>query len=266
MRNARWILLAAVAAGCASTTNPQSRQELHAGYQALGEQNYDGAMNHAEAFLRDHPNGGPGTAEALYLQGRVYEQRATVDDSSGRAREAQQDLQYGRETYEHALTLPASVNVQALIHAGVANCAYFQDDYAAAMDEWAKAYDGITQPDARAWMLYRIGLCQQRLGRFEQADHSFALCRQQFPGSVPAQRAVSHQGARAFYVQVGAFAERANADKIVASLRSQGYRAERKGEASGRQAVRVGPAYNYADAKTLQSRLLSAYPGALIEP
>lgn len=267
MRNARWILLAAaVAAGCTPNGSPQSRQELHAGYQALGEQDYNGAMTHAEQFLRDHPDGGPGTAEALYLEGRVYEQRASSDEASGRQDQAKTDLQYARDTYAHALTLPAPANVQALLHAGMANAAYFQEDYATAMDEWAKGYNGISQPEARAWILYRIGLCQQRLGRFDQADRSFAICRQQYPQSVPAGRAASHQGAKAFYVQVGAFADAGNADNTVKSLRSQGYRAERAAEPAGRQAVRVGPAYTYAEAKTLQARLLGAYPGAMIEP
>ena len=270
MRNARWILLAAgiAAAGCAPSARntAQSRQELSAGYQALGNQDYDGAMSHAEQFLRDHPNGGPGTAEALYLEGRVYEQRAASDDAAGRAAAAKSDLQYARDTYDRALALKPSPNVAGLLHAGVANVAYFQEDYPTAMSEWALAYPNLQQPDSRAWVLYRIGVSQQRLGRFDQADRSFDSVRQLYPGTVPAERAGQHRGARGFYVQVGAYSASGNADKAVASLQAQGFRATRAAQPAGRQAVRVGPAYTYAEAKTLQSRLMSAYPGAIIEP
>lgn len=269
MRNASYVLLAvlmAVGGGCSSGTTPESKRQLQSGYQALDRKDYNGAMDAADQFLREHPRGGPGTAEALYLEGRVYEQRAASAEAAGRESEAKVELQNARSTYVRALNLQSPPNVAALIHAGVANTAYFQDDYATAMNEWAVAYPAVAQPDAQAWMLYRIGLCQQRLGRFDQADRTFAQVRQQFPQSVPAQRAAIHQGAKAFYVQVGAYADAANADRIVASLQSQRYRAVKTVTAGNRQEVRVGPAPTYAEAKVLRGQLLPAYPGAIIEP
>ncbi|HSZ56335.1 MAG TPA: SPOR domain-containing protein [Tepidisphaeraceae bacterium] len=266
MRNLRWIVWAILAAGCTSTASLQSKQQLNSGYQALEHKDYNSAIAAAEQFLHEHPSGGPGTAEALYLEGRVYEERATSEEAQNRQAQAKLDLQTARETYVHALSLPADPKLTALIHAGVANTAYFQEDYSTAMNEWAVAYPDIPQPDAKAWTLYRIGLCQQRLGRFDQADRTFATVRQNFPTSVPAQRAAEHIGARAFYVQVGAYADSANADRIVASLQSQGYRASKSVSPSGRQEVLIGPAYNYADAKALLVRLQSAYQDAMIEP
>jgi cell division septation protein DedD len=67
-------------------------------------------------------------------------------------------------------------------------------------------------------------------------------------------------------VQVGAFADTANADKTVASLQSQGFRASKLAPQPNRQEVVVGPAYTYADAKALRGKLVGAYPGAMIEP
>ena len=259
-------MLAAVVAGCAATPSPESRRELQAGYQALGQQDYNAAMAHADRFLREHPSGGPGTAEALYLEGRVYEQRAATDEVAAREAESKLNLQYARGTYERGLTMKSSQAVTALLHAGVANAAYFQEDYSTAMEQWGLAYPGLQQADARAWVLYRIGLCQQRVGRFDQADRSFALVRQEYPGSVPAGRAATRIGAKAFFVQIGAYSDAANADKAVAALHAQGLRASKSVEGAGRQAVRVGPAYTYAEAKSLQGRLLGAYPGAIIEP
>ena len=269
MRNASYLLLGLAAltvGGCGNSVTPAGRQQLQVGYQAIAQNDYEGAMRAAEQFLHDHPQGGGGTAEALYLEGRVYEHRATSEESQGRQGEAKMDLQTARSTYVKALSLPAEPKVKALIHAGVANTAYFHDDFPTAMNEWAVAYPDIQQQEAQAWILYRIGVCQQRLGRFDQADRSFAQVRQQFPNSEPAKRAVSHVGAKAFYVQVGAFADSANADKTVASLQSQGFRASKLTPQPNRQEVVVGPAYTYADAKTLKGQLVRAYPGAVIEP
>jgi tetratricopeptide (TPR) repeat protein len=265
MRNASYVLLAVVLTGCSTGVTPEGKRQLQAGYLAAGQNDYNGAMAAADEFLRNQPPGSPGTAEALYLEGRGYEQRATSEETAGRQGEAKMDLQTARTMYVRALGVPSAPKVTALIHSGVANTAYFQDDFATAMNEWAVAYPQIIQDDARAWMLYRIGVCQQRLGRFDQADRSFAMVRQQYPRSLPAQRAMSHEGAKAFYVQVGAFSDAANADRIVASLQSQGYRAEKLGQ-PGRLEVRVGPAYTYVDAKTLRMKLVTAYPGATIEP
>ena len=267
MRNASYLVLVVLAVGgCGNSVTPSGRQQLQAGYQAIEHNDYDGAMRAAEQFLHDHPQGGGGTAEALYLEGRVYEHRATTEESQGRQGEAKMDLQTARSTYVKALSLPSEPRVTALIHAGVANTAYFQDDYATAMNEWAVAYPQIQQQEAQAWILYRIGVCQQRLGRFDQADRSFAQVRQQFPDSEPVKRAISHQGVRAFYVRVGAYSDAANADKTVASLQSQGFRSSKLVPQPNRQEVVVGPAYTYADAKALKGKLVGAYPGAVIEP
>jgi len=267
MRNVSYLVLAGLAVGgCSNSVTPAGREQLQAGYQAIARNDYDGAMRAAEQFLHDHPKGGGGTAEALYLEGRVYEHRATTEESQGRQGEAKMDLQTARSTYVKALSLPSEPRVTALIHAGVANTAYFQDDFATAMNEWAVAYPQIQQQDAQAWILYRIGVCQQRLGRFDQADRSFAQVRQQFPNSEPAKRAVSHQGAKAFYVRVGAYSDAVTADKAVASLQSQGFRASKFTPQPNRQEVMVGPANTYAEAKALRGKLVSAYPGAVIEP
>jgi tetratricopeptide (TPR) repeat protein len=244
----------------------KDRAELNAGYQSLQQRDYNAAMTAAEKFLRAHPTGGPGTAEALYLQGRVYEQRATSGEHAGADAQSKMDLQSARAAYVKALTMPSEPRLTGLIHAGVANVAYFQDDYTTAMSEWAAAFPDLSDPDAKAWSLYRIGICQQRLGRFDQADRTFISVRQQFPTSVPAGRASQHIGAKGFYVQVGAFTDVANADRIAASLQSQGFHAVRDVGSAGQTEVRVGPTPSYSEAKQLQSRLASAYPGAAIEP
>lgn len=267
MRNARWVLLVAVLiAGCASSKSAEDKKTLQAGYDALSAQDYDSAMARASEFLANNPNGGPGTPEALYLQGRVSEHRAQTADSAGHQAEAHSDLEDARTTYEHALTLSPPPKIAALLHAGMANVAYFQEDYFTAMREWAAAYPGLTQPEAKAWVKYRLGLCQQRLGRFDEADRSFAEVRQDFPHSEPAQRAAAHQGVKGFYVALGSWADAKAAQNVVDGLRKQGFNAEQSVLPDGRHSVHVGPVNNYDQAKILRTRLIGAYPAGTIEP
>jgi TolA-binding protein len=268
MRNARWILLAGLlVTGCAANTQPtENRKTLQAGYQALEAGDYNTAMAQSEQFLRDNPTAGRGTPEALYLQGRVLEHRAEAADNAGHEPEARANLQDARSTYEHALELKPSSKVAALLHAGVANTAYFQEDYFTAMREWSAALPGLQQPEAKAWVLYRLGLSQQRLGRFDEADRTFAEVRKQFPHTEPAQRAATHEGAKAFYVALGSWSDAKGADAVINALHAQGFSATESTHANGRHAVKVGPVNNYEQAKALRARLLGAYPAAVIEP
>ena len=163
------------------------------------------------------------------------------------------------------LALPSIPSTQARLHAGLANVAYFVDDYGTAVREWQVAFPNLEKPQDKAWTLYRIGLCQQRLGWFAEADRTFQSVRQQFPGSEPANRAAVHEGAKAFYVQVGAYADAAHADKTAAALRAQGLNSV-KGQEPGKLTVRVGPVPSYADARAMKARLSVQYPSAVIFP
>ena len=126
--------------------------------------------------------------------------------------------------------------------------AYFQDDYNTAIAQLTSAYDNLDSTDLKAWCLYRIGLSQQRQGKFEDADKTFALVQQNHAGTVPAQRAHDRQGARAFYVQLATFAQPASADRAIADLKKQGVTATRVASPEGHALLRVGPIASYTQA------------------
>ena len=269
------LLLTTIASGCASSdggstgTAPggggATGATLNQGYAALEARQYDQAMAAADAFLRATP-AGPGSAEAMYLRGRALEQRVTDPAARPGADEARTSLQSARLAYINALKLSPSPQLEAYTRASLANVAYFQDDYATALQQWSAAYNGLDQPDVKAWALYRIGLSQQRLGQFEAADRSFAAVRQQFPASEPARRAEGKQGARGFVVQLATFNNPNNAERAVAALRRQGVLPNRTADAQGRSQVRVGPVQTYAQAMDLKRRFAAEYPEALIIP
>ena len=176
------ILLGAalLGAGCAGDNRMDG---LKSGYAALESQQYDQAISEADAFLAQTP-AGAGSAEALYLRGRAFEQRTAASPH-----EAAANLQNARAAYVEALRSNPSPKLGAYIHTSVANVAYFQDDYATALNEWAYAYEKLDDEEVRAWVLYRIALCHQRMGRFGDADRVFAVVERTFPGTLPAQRA-----------------------------------------------------------------------------
>jgi tetratricopeptide (TPR) repeat protein len=257
------VFLAALLATVIGCVDTASKDRLNEGYRALDAQRYDEAGAAANEYLARHPSG-TGAAEALYLQGRAYELRAMESHEQQPA--ARSDLNAAREAYLKGLTMPAAVGVGGLLHSGLANVAYFEEDYATAVREWQLALPNLQGDDAKAWVLYRIGLSQQRLGYFAQADQSFTQVREQYPGTEAATRAATRVGAKAFFVQVGAFGDAANAQKLADSLKKQGLPAGTMVESANRHIVRVGPAATYADAKMLRARIAAQFPQAIILP
>jgi TolA-binding protein len=235
---------------------------LNQAYAAFEAKQYDAAMSGADRVLVGNRDGA-GAAEAHYLRGRVFEERA-IQASDPVA--AKTSLVYARTAYNAALAGHATPELEGRVHAGIANVAYFQDDYATAIAEYSVAFNKLTDPSSKAWALYRVALSQQRFGNFDEADQSFAKVQQGFPSSEPAKRAAQHQGARGFQVQIGTYATPANAQNAVAALRAEGVIGTQQTDPAGRQVVRVGPVPTYDQARALKGRLAAKYPDALIIP
>jgi tetratricopeptide (TPR) repeat protein len=249
-------------AGCASKKQG-AKGTLNEGYGALTENHLDQAQAAADKILAEGSTG-KGAADALYLRGRVFEERAR--GAEGNPSQVMSLLNEARSCYVRALALHPETKLDASIRAQLANVAYFQEDFATAAQEWNAAYPNLANPADKAWALYRAGLSRQRLGKFPEADAAFAAVQQQFPGTDPARRAAQRQGARAFHVQVGTFSDVANANKLITTLRQQGYAPLKSTDAAGKQIIAVGPVATYEQAKVLQSRLAAQYPGAVILP
>jgi TolA-binding protein len=241
----------------------QTRVILDAGFQALDAQQYNEAIAKADEVLAASPHG-PGSAEALYLKGRGFEGRnaAGVTDQAT----ASENLQQARTAYIAALELNPKQPLQAYVRTSLGNVAYFQDDYSTAVAQLNTAYDKLDNEDVKAWVLYRIGVSEQRLGQFDQADKTFAQVQEKFPGTVPAQRAKEHERARAFYVQLATFATPALAATASADLKRQGVNTTQTNDPQGHVMLRVGPVASYNQAQYLKNRFTAKYPDAIILP
>jgi tetratricopeptide (TPR) repeat protein len=247
--------------GCAG--QPTAKDRLADAYRQLESPNpdYNEMSAAASAYLQEQPNGAA-AAEALYLHGRALEEKARRDPAA-----PQQDWAEAYNTYSQALTKNPRPGLEGLIRVGMGNVLYFQDRYAAAINELGAGYEKLERDEDKAWALYRIGLCQQRMGNWAEADRLFAGVQAQFPNGDPAQRSREKQGAKGFWVQVATFASPAQADQATAELKRQGLAAQRfQDHARNVQYVRVGPLENYTSAVATRQRVAGRYKDAVIIP
>ena len=241
--------------------NPQAI--LDAGFAALEAKQYNDAMAKADEILTVTPHG-PKSAEAYYLKGRALEGKNAAGTES--AEQITQNLKPARADYIQALDQVPPQPLDSYIRTSLANVAYFQDDYPTAISQWTAAYEKLDRPDVKAWALYRTGVSQQRMGQFPQADETFARVEQEFPDSIPAQRAKEHRGARSFYVQLATFASAASAEAAINDLKRQGINAARVNGPECHSIVRLGPIASYQQAQYFKSRLAAKYPDAIVLP
>jgi hypothetical protein len=258
--------LSAVVTGCAATA-PTPKQQLTVAYHDLDQRQYDSAYLKAAAVLRKQPAGARGSAEALYLEGRVAEAKAEQAGTAGKTDDARSQLTTAANLYLRALSQSPVPSLEGLCRCGLANAAFYLDDYPTAVREWGLAFPLVERPEDKAWVLYRVGLCQQRLGWFEMADRSFSRLQKEFAASEPAAKAAPRIGQRAFYLQVGVYSSARNAEAEVTRIRAQRLAATRtKDPTTGRQIVRAGPYTTYIEARAAQAQLAKAYPDAIVIP
>ncbi len=236
-------------------------KSLDAASQSFMLGQYPQTIQLTQEVLQQPDVRGEEAAAALYLQGRAYEELPAADEA-----EKLRNLGAARRAYVDALERRPAAGLEGRIRSGVANVAYHQEDYNTALQQWAAAYELTDLPDQKPWILYRMGLCQQRLGRFELADRTFAQVQQQYPNTEPARRAQEKQGARQFYVQVAVFTQPALAQNTVDALKRMGHVPLQSKDPQGRMVILVGPAPTWAAARQLQQRVAPQYPDALIVP
>lgn len=223
---------------------------------------YHQTIQQTQLVLAQHSGGsGEQAAAALYLQGRSFEQLQAGDEA-----EKQHYLASARRAYVDALSRHPSKALEGRIRTSVANVAYHQEDYTTALQQWQVAYQQTDLADQKPWILYRIGLSQQRLGQFEAADRSFAQVQELYANTEPARRAREKQGTRQFYVQVGVFSQPGSAQSTIDALKRMGHTPLQSRDGQGRTVISVGPRLNWAAARQLQAQVSPQYPDALIVP
>lgn len=262
MRNAFSILIFVFSlmwvTGCASA--PQA-SELDQARTALATGDYRNAETAAQTYIARDPQG-KRAAEAYYLKGRALEDQIAISSS-----DAAQNLRNARLSYINALKVGTDdKSLEGLIRASLADVAYWQDDFATAAEQGRAAYAMLDRGDDKAWVLYRTGVSQQRLGQFSDADKTLAMVQEYHAGSEPARRAQTRVGVRAFNVQVATYNNPTLAANAVTTLTRQGFRVATQQAAANRTVLFAGPYQTWGQAASARLRLIATFPDALIVP
>lgn len=253
------IVVVLAGTGCQSDRSDTLRQ----GFAALSERppNPTFALGAAEKQYRETPTG-PLAAEALYLRGRAYEVYPARNATEGAAY-----LAAARTAYQQALANRPSPGLRAYIQASLGNVAFFQEDFTTSFTSFRSAYGDLDTEDSRAWALYRMGVCLQRLGQFTDADRIFTDVQSRYPNTLQARRAGENKGFTAFYVRLGAYSSPIYAESASTGLRRQGFRGlSVYQDPRGLYLLRLGPYATYAQARAAQRQLARTHPDALIMP
>ncbi|CAN5624977.1 hypothetical protein BH09PLA1_BH09PLA1_37290 [soil metagenome] len=255
-------LILTSAAGCAA--DQAAQENLDAGFVAIANPRQDNqlsdALARADAQIAKEPSG-KNAAKALYLRGRALEQRVKQSPAQATA-----DFGSARQAYTDALQQSPGTPLEYYIRASLANICYWQDDYTTAQQQWQACAGKFDDTSVNAFIAYRIGLCQQRLGNFVAADQTFASVQQKFQSPEVVMRAKAHSGFRSFTVQLATFATAQNADAAVAQLMRENVNPKRVTDPRGTHVVNIGPCANYAQAQQLKARFVGRFPDAVIVP
>jgi len=251
-------IILGMAAGCATQKDPTVRQPLTDGEREFAAHNYDQAIADANRAIASQNV--DVLAEAYYLRASSEEQRPKQSPAESTA-----DLVLARKDYESAIGQHPGKPVDSRARGGLGNVEFFLEDYPDALENWSSAYNELDNPEWKQWILYRMGECQQRLGRFEDADRTFGEVMREYPGTEVAGFAQSRRGVHGFYVRLGAFSQPDDAEKAREAIIAAGAVPVRMND-KGLIVIRTREVSSYSEAMTLKTSLSVRYPDAQIMP
>ena len=253
-----WICLLG---GC-SSSEPPADPRINRAVADLQAQRFDQALAESDAVLASHPSDASAAA-GYYVRGRIFADRPKAD-----ANAKIHDLTEARLAFTRALDAKPYPRLEGRIRAALGYVAFLEDDYTTSALQLSSAYDLLDDPIDRSKALYYMALSQQRLGRFTDADQTFARVEQLYGdvAGAPVAAAREHEGASGFFVQLGSFAQSGDADRAAVAAGGTGFGVQKSTDRRGLTVVRAGPVENYAQAKVLQSALAAQYADSIIVP
>lgn len=248
---------AGLLAGCAQNEAQQQADHLRAGEAAYARSSFNEAIHHLGQAEQNATNNTQ-RARALYHRGLSLLQ-------SNRRQLAIADL-----TQAAQLAPPGdNIGWRAYLTLGTT---HFEDQkWAAAADATTLALRSMPERHYRDEALWRLGLAQERCGRWTAAQQTFRVLATQYRGSRRAKVASRRNDLRAdhFGVQCGVYSRSDLAEAQADSLRSYGFevavRRERR-DGLERHVVVVGRYREYAAARVGLATVQQIVPGAVLWP
>jgi len=255
LRTLSGLLVVVILAGCAESQE-QRRVSLVQGEQAFANRQYDAAIGQLTAYLNE-AHDQPDAGRALYVRGMA-------EALSDRRPQAYSDLEHAaHDAHDTQVTWRA----QAVL--GVLR---FEDQqWAPAAQALGSAVGAMPAGPPMDALLFRLGLCAERLGQWGAAQTQYRRVVGEFPQGTYAGLAQRRLDLKAdhFAVQCGAFAQVQNASAQVAQLRQGGLAAQVQRDVRGGSApyvVFVGRYGTYAEAVDALGRVRAIVPDAVIWP
>lgn len=248
-------LLAVSLTGCNGLT-PQQRQLFDSARSAYSQNQYREAIDSLSAFLQqvDKP---PYAVEARYLRGQSYVQVG--------------QRQRGYEDLQAAIQIAQNPKQAWQAHT-VLGTLYFEDaDWRAAAAQYEAGLPNMPNAPPTDRVLYRLGQCYERTGRWDLARQKFAELVRNFPTSAlvePAKRKLA-RNAQHFAIQCAVFHGQQNADNFALQLQRKNmdaYTYKELRSPTPVYVVLVGHYSTYEQAELQLGALRAEIPDAVLWP
>ena len=241
--------------GCQGLSK-QQQMWLNRGEQAYEQRRFQHAIEQLSLFVNDVPER-PETAQALYI-------RALSHVGAGQRHQARADL-------TRCLEIAKDVDIRWRALSVLGTMDYEDGQWAAAARHYAAAAEDASKEPPTDVMLFRLGVCFERTGRWDRAWETFERIIAEFPTGSAARDARRRLEihAKHFAVQCGVFGVRQNAENLVADLRRDGLFAYIRTEPRNRvlmHVVLVGKCAGYEEALRELARVKGYVPRAVLWP
>ena len=194
--------------------------------------------------------------KAFYLRGLCYRQQGQAFFS-----QAQKD-------FETVLHNNCDKAIAGMAHAAIGHILFESrlQGLAKAQYHYHQALK-VLKDESVDQVLFRLGVCLQRQGQWQKADHYFQQCMNDFPGSPLAPNARQRLGCRIFRLQAGAYSNLAAANLQIRELSQSGWAFDAKLTSKDSRMlylVQSGAFNDYQNAYNELNRLKRSTPSAII--
>jgi len=219
--------------GCAARLTEQQRMWLARGQECYERDDYGRAIDQCNHFLSEVSEG-PEVAQALYIRGLSNAQ-------AGHRAQAYADLRRCAAT-------PTDTDLAWRAYVVLGTLHLEDEQWSLAAESLRAAADRMPAQPPKDAVLFRLGLCHERLGQWQAALRFYDELARTFTSGTFVKAAQRRLGLRAdhFAVQCGAFRQKSNAENLRADLERKGLEAYIYEEVRGRTAMYMVLAGRYA--------------------